>query len=292
MSQQNIENSASVKYQDQSKYNPPPYSTDILAPPTWQGAPGQLMNWSATSSAATNKYGIFGTDSQVLQVMLMPGESVNSEPGAMLYKADNVKMSTSAGGCCNGMKRTLGGESFFRNKYTNKNQMPACVTLAPSFPAKIIPIDLSRSGEVMVNPGLYLAHIGDVHVTFHFVKNLMAGCFGGSGFLLLKIKGTGTVFLNGGGTIMEKILAPGEVLLMDTDALVGFAGSANYSVQTTGGCITCCCGGEGLFNTKITGPGLVMVQSMPLRRLQESIAPHAAAQGAAAGAAAGASAAQ
>ena len=250
---------------------PPAYSTDILPPPTWNGPPGQLIPWSVTSSTYTERYAIYGSDTQVLQVSLLPGESVGSEPGAMVYKADSIAMTTGVGGFMRGMKRVLGGESFFRNTYTNMGSAPACISLTPDFPAKIIPVDLSRSGTVHVTPGGYVAHIGEVNITFKFVRKVMAGCFGGGGFLLLKITGTGTVFLAGGGTIMEKILAPSEVLLVDTESLVGFSESADYDVKTTGGCVTCCCGGEGLFNTKITGPGLVIIQSMSKHRLIKSL---------------------
>ena len=269
-------------------YQPPPYVADILEPPKWQTVPGQLLNWSCTS-APNPKYGIFGTDSQVVQIMLGPGEFVCSEPGSMLYKAESVKMSTAIGGLGLGVRRVLGGESLFRNKYVNTANVPVCVTLGPSFPAKLIPIDLSRSGTFVASPGLYVGHIGDVHITYRFVRNILAGCFGGAGFLLLKLTGTGTVFLNGGGSVMEKVLAPQEKLLIDTSSLVGFAESAEYNVKSTGGCLACCCGGEGMFNTEITGPGLVIIQSMSLERMKSSLGVYAAAaRGTAGGAAAGA----
>lgn len=115
-----------------------------------------------------------------------------------------------------------------------------------------------------VHPGLYFAHIGDVHVTFRFVRNIGAACCGGGGFLLLKLSGTGVVFLNGGGTIMEKFLAPGEKLLVDTNSLVAFAETAQYFLYLTlrygikqiNGFLNCCFGGEGCFNTEVTGPGI------------------------------------
>ena len=278
----------SVDYNNNGgNHHPPIYSNDILAPPQWNGPPGGLIPWSTTSAVATSKYSIFGTDSQVLQMVLMPGESVTSEPGSMTYRSDLVLPSTGMDGCGNGCKRCLGGESMFRNTYTNRGGVPASITFSPSFPAKIVPIDLSRSGTFYASPGLWLCHLGDVKVSFKFVKNLVAGCCGGAGFLLLKLSGTGTVFLNGGGTVCEKILAQGEVLLIDSNSLLGFAESAGYDVQCNSNLFVCCCSGEGLFNAKVTGPGLAIVQSMSLKRLKAAIAPAAAA--AAAGAAGAAS---
>jgi uncharacterized protein (TIGR00266 family) len=198
------------------------------------------------------------------------------------------------GGCLAGLKRMCGGESFFLNTFRNESAGPACVAINPNFPSKVIPIDLSKSGPIHAHPGLYIAHLGDVNITYKFVRNPLAGCFGGSGFLLLKLTGTGTVFMSGGGQIMEKILAPGEVLLADTQAIVAFAGTVEYNVRTVGGCLTCCCGGEGLFNTQLTGPGLVVLQSMSLDKLRKAIGVYtsAAAAGASAGAGAGAAAAR
>jgi uncharacterized protein (AIM24 family) len=92
----------------------------------------------------------------------------------MMHRAETVKMTTGTGGCCNGCKRTCAGESFWRNTYTNKGQTPAAVCLAPAFPSKIFPLDLSKSGTLVAHPGLYLGHLGDVQVTFRFISNIMA----------------------------------------------------------------------------------------------------------------------
>jgi uncharacterized protein (AIM24 family) len=117
----------------------------------------------------------------------------------MLHRSDGIKLHTGINGLGNGVKRVMGGESMFRNKYTNATKGPASIARTPGFPSKIFPIDLSRSGSLSLQPGLYFAHIGDVHITFKFTRNIAAGCFGWSGLLLLKVTGTGIVFLNGGG---------------------------------------------------------------------------------------------
>jgi len=253
------------------KVEPPVYSKDILAPPQFQGPPGQLIPWSSTSTPVHSKYAIYGTDSQVVQVLLQPGEQVFSEPGAMMYRADGIHMKTSMGGCSQGCKRCCGGESMFKNEYTNRTQAPASITLTPNFPSKIIPVDLNRSGTITASPGLYIGHLGQVTVTFRFIRSVMAGCFGGGGFLMQEISGTGIVFLAGGGTIMEKLLGSGERLVVDTHSVVAFSKSVGYGVESTKGCLNCCCGGEGLFSTALTGPGLVVTQSMSRDRLRMAI---------------------
>ncbi|KAJ3250880.1 hypothetical protein HK103_003067 [Boothiomyces macroporosus] len=251
---------------------PPAYSTDILAPPVWQGPPGQMTNYQASGSIH-QKYAIFGHETQVLQVNLFPGESVVSQPGAMLYRGEGVNISTGVGGVGQGFSRIMAGESFFKNSYTNRGKYMESIAISPSFPAKIIPIDLSRSGTILAKHGSYIAHIGNVNVSFQVVSNMMAGCFGGNGLFLLKLEGNGIVFLNGGGSVMEKILAPGETLLAHHDSLVGFSASVQYGARRIGDCLTCCCGGEGLFNFELTGPGLVMIQSMSKERLKAIFPP-------------------
>lgn len=255
------------------KSDPPPYSTDILTPPSWNGPSGSLVNFDPTRSS-TAQYQVMGTDSQVVQVTLQPGEQMVTEPGAMLYKSDSINMSTSLGGCAGAWKRCCGGESIFRNSYTNRGNTPACVTITPHFPAKVIPLNLSKSGTMFVHPGLYIAHLGDVNVTFKFIRSVLAGCFGGGGFLMLKLTGTGTVFLAGGGTIMEKVLQPSEKVLVDTHSVLAFSASAEYGVARVPGCLTCCCGGEGLFNTSLTGPGLVIIHSMSQNRFRQAVGYH------------------
>lgn len=114
----------------------------------------------------------------------------------MTHKADSIEMRTTMGGC---FKRCLGGESMFQIIWTNKGQGHADIALAPTYPAKIIPIDLGKNGPITLHPGSYLAHLGNVHLTYKFVRNLGAMCCGGAGMLLLKVTGNGIVFINGGG---------------------------------------------------------------------------------------------
>lgn len=245
---------------------PPPYSMDILNPPAFQGPQGMLICYNPLSAALDGKYGIFGTDSQTLQVTLNPGEVMQSQPGTLQHKAESIIMKTTSKG---GFKRLMGGQNIFQNNWINQGSELASIAISPVYPAKIIAIDLSRcGGAITLHPGSYLAQLGNVHLTYKFVRNLGAACFGGSGMLLLKVTGDGVVFVTGGGTVMEKVLAPGEKLHINSEGLVGFAESCNYDVVLIPGCLNCCCGGEGMFNTQITGPGLVIVESMAFDRLR------------------------
>ena len=106
-------------------------------------------------------------------------------------------MNTTAAGC---FKRCLGGQNLFQNHWINQDQIPCDIAISPAYPAKIIAIDLSRcGGAITLHPGSYMCHIGDVHITYKFVRNLGAACFGGAGFMLVKVTGSGIVFVTGGG---------------------------------------------------------------------------------------------
>lgn len=251
---------------------PPQYVDDILAP-SGVSVAGQLLPWSATTHTATNKYIIYGDDAQLLEVALVPGEMITAEVGSMAYRAPNISMQTGMGSLGGVAARALTGESMFKNTFTNVTNTLAGAAFTPSYPAKIIPIDLQRSGTIITMPGCYFAHLGQVMM--NVTLNLRSGFLTGKGLLLQKISGSGIVFVTGGGTIMEKYLQPGEVLVCDSDCLVAYSETCNYSTELVKGCFTCCCGGEGLFLTTIAGPGLVIVASLSKRRLQLAITPNA-----------------
>ncbi|KAI8895490.1 tryptophan RNA-binding attenuator protein-like domain-containing protein [Globomyces pollinis-pini] len=255
----------------------------------WNGPPGHLVHWLSTSANINQKFAVLGTDSQIVQVMLNPQETLVSQPRVMVYRGEQVSFRTNIGGLMKGFKRMMGGESLFKNNYTNEGTTPACVTVGPSFPGKVIPVDLSLSGPLLARPGVYLAHFGDVQISFQLCKSLMAGCFGGNGLWLLKLSGTGTVFLEAGGTIMEKVLGPGEQLVFDHTALLAFSHGAQYGVKAMPDVTTCCFGGEGLFNAFVTGPGLVVVQTMAKEKFFGMLTVNSSPNGASSGATSSAS---
>jgi uncharacterized protein (AIM24 family) len=128
-------------------------------------------------------------------------------------------------------------------------------------------------GEIITKSGAYMGSIGEVKITADCDCNCCSCCCGGMGFIRQSAKGSGTVFLNAGGTVVQKVLAPGETIVVDTNSIVGFQESVTFGLKRTGGCCVCCFGGEGLFNTTLTGPGLVILQSMSFQKYQQAVAP-------------------
>lgn len=214
-------------------------------------------------------YTLTGANSQVLSISLKANEKAFSEPGSMMMMSDGVVMGVSCGNC----SRTCVGESCCNISYTNKGQ-DGFVALTPSFPAKIVPVDLNTCGNHLIaKGGSYMAHLGKVDLVADFDCNCSKCCCGGMGFARQSLKGDGTVFLTGGGTIVMKVLQANESLIVDTTSIVGFQSSVKLAIKKAGGCCTMCCGGEGLFNSVLTGPGLVIIQSMSFEKYKHAVAP-------------------
>lgn len=149
------------------------------------------------------------------------------------------------------------------------------MALTPNFPSKIVPVDLKTldKGKVIARPGVYMSHVGNVALNVIFDWCICTAMCGGLGCARQHITGDGTVFLNAGGTVMTKTLAVGESIMVDTDSVVGFEQSVSISVRLAGGCFMMCCGGEGYFNTMLTGPGLVVLQSMSFNKYRAAVQP-------------------
>lgn len=216
-------------------------------------------------------YEIFGDDMQGVSVTLDPGERVRAEPGAMMWMEDGIEMATSTGGgLLKGLKRAIGGESFFITTYTNEGGGPATVGFSADYPGKIVPVDLSR-GEVLCQRDAYLCSAHGVEVAVAFTKRFGAGLFGGEGFVLQRLSGDGLAFINAGGHVLERMLAPGELLRVDTGCVVGFEASVDYNIQMMKGVKTMLFGGEGLFFATLRGPGKVWIQTTPFSRLADRV---------------------
>ena len=219
---------------------------------------------------------IHGTDSQIVQIPLAPGAQVTCEPGAMCNMSDGVAVETKLGGLFGAAARMVSGESLFLNTYTNNTQQPGYIGLTPSFPAAIIPVDLSTmGGALLCKKGAYLGALGGkdaCRVTVALTRNISAGCVGGLGFILQNVQGNSWIFLNAAGTVVQRVLGPGEQIRVDTRSLVAFQHSVDYDVAVAGDCAVMCCGGEGIFNALMTGPGLVLIQSFSLEKLKKAVA--------------------
>jgi len=219
------------------------------------------------------EYKIFGDDLQLVEVELDPGEGVRAEVGTMTYLEDGVEMQTSTGGgLMKGLTRMVTGESFFITSFTNNSQAKRHAAFAAPYPGKVIALDLgSLGGSFLCQKDSFLCAAAGVEIEVAFTKRLGAGVFGGEGFILQRLKGDGLAFVHAGGTIIERDMAAGESLRVDTGCLVAFAPSVDYDIQFIGGFKNVLFGGEGLFFARLKGPGKVYLQSLPFSRLADRV---------------------
>jgi len=231
-------------------------------------------------------YEIFGDDMQLVEIELDPGESVIAEAGAMNYMDARIKMDTIfgdgsgaddnkgfGGKLLSAGKRALTGEGLFMTVFQNVDPtQKARLAFASPYPGKIIPVDLDTFDRTLIcQKSAFLCAAKGVNVGIHLQKKLGAGLFGGEGFIMQRLTGDGLVFLNAGGTIIKKTLAPGETLRIDTGCLVAMSETVDYDVQLQSGIKNGLLGGEGLFLATLTGPGEVWLQSLPFSRMADEI---------------------
>ena len=213
------------------------------------------------------EYKIVGDVMQALQVQLHQNEELYAEAGAMLYMGDGIELQAKMqGGLMKGlMRKFLAGESLFMSVFRCQTAS-AHLALANPIAGKIIPMQLNGT-TILAERNAFLCAIGNIDLTVAFTKRFGAGLFGGEGFLLQKISGTGLLFLHAGGNIVEFNLAPGEHLRVDTGCIVSMADTVDYDIQFVGGFRNALFGGEGLFYATLTGPGHVVLQTLPFSRL-------------------------
>src|SRR5262245_21762242 len=214
---------------------------------------------------------IVGDDMQAVILSLAPGDEVRAEAGAMMYMTDSIDMdSKMEGGILGGLKRAfLAGESFLIT-YFRSTRGPGKVAFAGPYPGKIIQVRLQNQ-QMLCQRDAFLCATGDIDLSIAFTKRLGAGFFGGEGFILQKMEGTGDLFIHSGGTIVAMELRQGERLRVDTGCLVALDPSVDYDIERVGGISTSLFGGEGLFFASLTGPGRVWLQTLPFSRLAERI---------------------
>jgi len=219
------------------------------------------------------RYTIQGDNLPVVICTLDPGESMVSEAGGRTWMRGNIQTETSTGG--GGAKKVLGrvlsGESLFLSFYTAHS--PAEIAFASSFPGRIIARQLAPGESIICQKGAFLAATAGVDIAIHFQKRLGAGFFGGEGFIMQRITGPGVVFLELDGHCVEYTLAPGEPLVCDTGVLALMDATCTLDVQMVRGFKNVFFGGEGLFDTVITGPGKVFLQTMTIPNFAKLIIP-------------------
>ena len=225
---------------------------------------------------------ILGDDLQAVVVTLDPGEAVIAEAGAMMYMREGIEMATTldpnqqGGGLfakiLQGGKRLLSGDSFFVTVFANAGVRRSDVAFASPTPGKILPVNLPEWGGTLIcQKDSFLCAARGTDVTVAFTRRFGAGFFGGEGFILQRISGDGLAFLHASGTLIERRLAAGEGLRVDTGCLVAFEPSVSYDIEMVPGIKTALFGGEGLFFVRLTGPGRVVLQTLPFSRLADRI---------------------
>lgn len=222
---------------------------------------------------------VFGNEMQYVEIELDPGESAISEAGSMMFKDAAVEMSTIFGdgsGQDGGFlgklvgagKRVLTGESLFTTVFTHTGTNKARVAFGAPYPGNILAINLTDvGGRLICQKDSFLAAAKGVSIGIQFQRKILTGLFGGEGFIMQKLEGDGWVFVHMGGTLVERELAPGEKLHVDTGCLAAMTDSVEMDIATVGGIKSMLFAGEGVFFADLTGPGHVWLQSLPFSRL-------------------------
>ena len=220
------------------------------------------------------QYEIKGGSFPIVVCNLKKGERMKDDSGSMAYMTPGIKMDTNTGGgLLKGLGRALAGDTLFMNFFTAQRDGEE-VGFASYFPGKIIPIRLDGSQSIIGQKSSFLATEDSVEIDMYFKKKLGAGLFGGEGFILQKFSGKGMVFLEIDGDVIEKTLAPGETLLVDNGHVAALDETVDFDIQRVKGVKNMMFGGEGLFFAKMTGPGRVWIQTMPVSKLAEAIIPY------------------
>jgi len=219
------------------------------------------------------QYRIDGTPLPVLVCTLNPGETMITERGSMCWMSAGMRMETKGGGGLGKMLgRAFAGESMFINRYTSEGGVNE-IAFASSFPGSIIPVEITPAMPLIVQKSGFLASTEGIEFAVHFQRKLSAGLFGGEGFLLQRLTGQGLAFVEIDGSCHLRTLAPGEVLRVDTGNLAAMDASVRMEVETVKGFTNVLFGGEGLFLTRLTGPGRVWLQSLPAMAVAQALIP-------------------
>lgn len=219
------------------------------------------------------RYQIIGEPLPVVICDMEAGETMITEKGAMSWMSPNMRMETQGtGGFGKMMGRMFSGESMFQNRYTAEGG-PGQIAFASSFPGTIKALEIAPGQEYVVQKRAFLASDETVELSIFFQKKFGAGLFGGEGFIMQKLSGHGTAFIEIDGYTCEYVLQPGQQMKVSTGFIAMMDSSCSMDIQSVGGAKNAILGGEGLFNTVITGPGKVVLQTMPVNSVAKAIQP-------------------
>ena len=220
------------------------------------------------------RYEIEGGNLPVVICYPEAGQTLCTQSGAMSWMSPNMMMDTTSGG---GLKKMFGrlfsGESIFLNEYTPMNGR-GMIAFASAFPGTIIPYEVSPGNGIILQKRGFLAMEKGLDISVYFQKRLGKGLFGGEGFIMERISGNGLVFIEIDGHCKEYDLGVGESIIVDTGYLAAMSESCTMDIQTVQGAKNIFLGGEGLFHTRITGPGKVYIQSMPVINTAQALMPY------------------
>lgn len=216
------------------------------------------------------RYEIIGEPLPVVICTVGPNETLITEKGSMSWMSPNMAMETKAGGFGKAMGRMFSGETVFQNRYTAVDG-EGMIAFASSFPGTIMAFQISPGCEIIAQKSSFLASEAGVELSIHFRKQLGAGLFGGEGFIMQKLSGNGIAFIEVDGYCKRYDLAPGEQLIVDTGYLAAMTSTVGMDIQTVAGLKNKLFGGEGFFNTVLTGPGTVWIQTMPITAVARAL---------------------
>ena len=216
------------------------------------------------------QYELKGGAFPVVECRLQSGEQMITERGSMVWMSPNMSMETKGGGLGKMFSKALTGESMFQNIYTAKGD--GLIAFGCSFPGRILPVEVGKGVDLIVQKRSFLAGETGVEISVTFNKKLGVGLFGGEGFIMQRLSGHGMAFIEIDGELIEYNLVPGQQIVVDTGNVAGFESTVTMDIRQVPGMKNKLLGGEGLFNTYLTGPGRVLLQTMPISTVASVVA--------------------
>lgn len=207
----------------------------------------------------------------VVVCQLADGEKMITEKGSMVWMTPNMEMETTGGGLGKMFSKAFSGESMFQNSYTARGA--GMIAFGSSFPGRILTLEVAPGRDFILQKTAFLASEAGVQLSIHFNKKFGAGLFGGEGFIMQRLSGSGIAFAEVDGELVEYTLAPGQQMVVDTGNVLGFESSVAIDIQQVKGLKNKLLGGEGFFNTVLTGPGKIWLQTMPISGVASAIQP-------------------
>ena len=218
------------------------------------------------------QYEIRGGSFPIVICQLAAGEKMITESGSMTWMTPNMQMETQGGGVGKMFTKALSGESMFQNIYTAAGG-PGMISFGSSFPGKIIPIEIAPGKDFILQKRAFLASEMGVKLDIHFSRKFGSGLFGGEGFIMQRLSGSGIAFAEIDGDLVEYQLQPGQQMVVDTGYVAGFESTVSLDIVQVKGVKNMLLGGEGIFNTVLTGPGRIWLQTMPIPSVAGAIQP-------------------